>query len=57
MRSVEWEIIMIDFDEELKQFSPSLGVSQAEEDILSSDLKDISDIVLQMTEDLRGVTR
>ena len=57
VRSVEWEIIMIDFDEELKQFSPSLGVSQAEEDILSSDLKDISDIVLQMTEDLRGVTR
>lgn len=48
---------MIDFDEELMQFSPSLEVSQAEGDILSSDLKDISDIVLQMTEDLRGVTR
>ena len=44
---------MIDFDDELKRFSPS----QAEEDILQSDLKDISDIVLQMTEDLRGVTR
>jgi hypothetical protein len=48
---------MIDFDDELKRFSPSLEVSQAEEDILQSDLKDISDIVLQMTEDLRGVTR
>ncbi len=48
---------MIDFEEELKQYSPSLEVSQAEADILSSDLKDISDIVLQMTEDLRGVTR
>ena len=48
---------MIDFDDELKRFSPSLEVSQAEEDILQSDMKDISDIVLQMTEDLRGVTR
>ena len=48
---------MIDFDDELKRFSPSLEVSQVEEDILQSDLKDISDIVLQMTEDLRGVTR
>ena len=48
---------MLDFDEVLKRFSPSLEVSQAEEDILQSDLKDISDIVLQMTEDLRGVTR
>ena len=47
---------MIDFDEEIKGFSPSLEVSQAEEDILSNDLKDISDIVLQMTEDLRGRT-
>ena len=48
---------MIDFDDELKRFSPSLEVSQAEEDILQSDLQDIADIVLQMTEDLRGVTR
>ena len=45
---------MINFDEELKSFSPSLEVSQAEEDILSNDLKDIADIVLQMTADLRG---
>ena len=48
---------MIDFDDELKRFSPSLEVSQTEEDILQSDLKGIADIVLQMTEDLRGVTR
>ena len=48
---------MIDFDEELKGFSPSLEVSQAEEDIYKNDLKDIADIVLQMTEDLRGTER
>lgn len=45
---------MIDFDEEIRGFSPILEVSQAEEDILSNDLKDIADIVLQMTTDLRG---
>ena len=48
---------MIDFDEELKRFSPILEVSQAEEDIYNNDLKDITDIVLQMTEDLRGTER
>ena len=50
----ELENHMINFDEELKTFTPSLEVSQAEEDILSNDLKDIADIVLQMTADLRG---
>ena len=45
---------MIDFDEEIKRFSPSLDVSQAEEDVYKDDLKDIADIVMQMTEDLRG---
>ena len=48
---------MIDFDEEIKRFAPSLEVSQAEEDIYKNDLKDIADIVLQMTEDLRGTER
>ena len=45
---------MIDFDEEIKRFSPSLEVSQAEEDVYKDYLKDITDIVMQMTEDLRG---
>ena len=43
----------INFNEEIKRFSPSRDVSKAEEDILNNDLKDITDIVLQMTEDLR----
>ncbi len=45
---------MLDFDEEVKRFTPSLEVSQADEDIYKNDLKDITDIVMQMTEDLRG---
>jgi hypothetical protein len=46
---------MINFDEELKRFQPSLEVDQTEEAIYSNDLKDITDIVLQMTKDLRGI--
>ena len=45
---------MINFEEELKRFSPIPEVNQAEEAIYNNDLKDISDIVLQMTEDLRN---
>ena len=48
------EINMINFEEELKRFSPIPEVNQAEEAIYSNDLKDISDIVLQMTQDLRN---
>ena len=48
------EIKMINFEEELKRFSPIPEVNQAEEAIYSNDLKDISDIVLQMTQDLRN---
>ncbi len=44
---------MIDFEEELKRFSPSLEVSDADENLYKNDLKDITDIVLMMTEDLR----
>lgn len=39
---------MINFEEELKRFSPIPEVNQAEEAIYSNDLKDISDIVLQI---------
>ncbi|MBQ6229932.1 MAG: hypothetical protein IJJ74_02325 [Eubacterium sp.] len=45
---------MLDFDEEIKNFSKNLEVDQTEEAIYSNDLKDITDIVMQMTEDLRG---
>ncbi len=45
---------MINFEEELKRFSPIPEVNQAEEAIYHNDLTDISDIVLQMTEELRA---
>lgn len=43
---------MIDFEEELKRFSPIPGVNQAEEAIYNNDLKDISDIVSQVVEEI-----
>jgi len=45
---------MFNFEEELKRFQPIPEVNQAEEAIYSNDLKDISDIVMQMTEEIRN---
>ena len=37
---------MIDFEEELKKFQPSLEVEEAEEAIYSRDLTDMTDILM-----------
>ena len=44
---------MINFEEELKRFQPIPEVSQAEDAIYNNDLKDISDIVFQVTEEMK----
>ncbi len=41
---------MIDFEEELKKFRPSLEVEDAEEAITSQDLTDMADILIRMAE-------
>ena len=41
---------MIDFEEELKNFTPSMEVEEAEAEISRRDLTDLTDILLQMTE-------
>ena len=41
---------MIDFEEELKKFHPSLGVEDAEEAIYNQDLTDMADILIKMAE-------
>lgn len=45
---------MINFEEELKRFQPIPEVNQAEEAIYNNDLKDISDIVMQMTQEIKN---
>ena len=40
-----WYKIMIDFDEEIKKFQPSLEVDDAEEAIYNNDVPDITDLI------------
>lgn len=42
---------MIDFEEELKKFHPSLEVEDAEEAIYNQDLTDMADLVVAMLKD------
>ena len=45
---------MINFDEELKKYNPSLEVDQAEEAIQRNDLRDVVDIVEEMLQEFRN---
>ena len=44
---------MIDFEEELKNFKPSLEVEEAEEAIYNQDLTDMTDILREMMKEAR----
>ncbi len=44
---------MIDFDEELKKFHPSLEVEDAEEAIYNQDLTDLADVLVKMVKDAK----
>lgn len=39
---------MIDFEEELNRFKPSLEIEQVEDAIVSSDLTDMADIMMEL---------
>ncbi len=43
---------MIDFEEELKKFHPSLEVEDAEEAIYNQDLTDMADLFVKMIKDV-----
>lgn len=43
---------MIDFDEEIKKFKPSLEVEEAEDAIYNNDVPDITDLINKIVEDL-----
>ena len=47
---------MIDFEEELKKFHPSLEVEDAAEAIYGQDLTDVADILIQMVEKAKEKT-
>lgn len=44
---------MINFEEEIAKFSPSLEVEQAEDVINNNDLSDITDIIKTMIKDIK----
>ena len=45
---------MINFEEELKNFQPSLEVEEAEANINKQDLTDVSDIITELIRDMRA---
>lgn len=44
---------MIDFEEELKKFHPSLEVEEAEDAIYNHDLTDMTDILAELLKDFK----
>ena len=44
---------MINFDEELKKFHPSLEVEEAEEAIYNQDLTDMADVLVKLVKDTK----
>lgn len=43
---------MIDFNLELKKFKPAVGVEVGENDLFDEDVKDITDLVEEMVQEL-----
>ena len=47
---------MINFEEELKKFHPSLEVEEAEDAIINQDLTDVADILIGMMKEVKDET-
>lgn len=45
---------MLNFEEELKKFQPSLEVEEAEDAIYERDLTDMTDVLLEMMKESRN---
>ncbi|MDE5864294.1 MAG: hypothetical protein K2K56_06000 [Lachnospiraceae bacterium] len=45
---------MINFDEEIRKFKPCLELSQAEDAIYNNDVKDITDVLEEMLQQLNS---
>jgi hypothetical protein len=44
---------MINFEEELKNYTPSLEVEEAESAIYNTDLTDVADIITEMIQEMK----
>lgn len=45
---------MINFDEEIKKFHPSLEIEEAEDAIYNNNISDITDVMIQMINELKA---
>ena len=45
---------MINFDEEMKKFHTSLEIEEAEDDIYNNNISDITDVMIQMINELKS---
>ena len=45
---------MINFEEEIKKFHPSLEIEEAKDAIDINNISDITDVMIQMVEELKG---
>ncbi len=48
---------MINFDEEIKKFNPSLEVEEAEDAIYNNNVTDLTDIMLEMMKDIKETNK
>lgn len=48
---------MINFEEELKKFKPSLEVDQAEDAIYRNDLKDMTDVMMELVSETKDIQK
>ena len=44
---------MLNFDEEIKKFRPSLEVDETEDAIYNSNIKDVTDVVQELLEEMK----
>ena len=45
---------MLDFEEELKKFRPSLEIDQVEDNVYNNNLTDVTDLLDEMLKEIRG---
>lgn len=45
---------MINFDEEIKKFHPSLEVDETEDAVYNNNIKDITEVVLEMLQEMKS---
>ena len=45
---------MINFDDEIKKFHPSLEIEEAEDAIYNNNISDITDVMIQMINELKS---